>query len=408
MPSIFLSHSHVDKDFARQLARDLQASGVTVWIDEGALGIGDSLVTNIGRAIDAAEYLGVLLSANSVTSEWVSREVEIALNSEIDGRKIKVLPLLLDNCQLPAFLRGKVLADFRDPARYLHGLSKLLDSMGMEPAIATGTTTVIFDESFNQDKWDAQPLTSAGYSTIAQSVTQDYSVKTKSDGYLDSRSLPPQGILILPTPYGVLVDEEQYKEISKWIIRGGRLLFFGFYLMEAHHYSNLNNLARRLGLEFSHNLTMPKGRESYRDCIEQAYAYAKREFWIHTQLAGEPSAHPLLDGINTVALTSSCTIEPSVQPDLIASTSVSVAVLHARGHKSPEGRLDQLTDYVLDKHANSPVLCACKYGKGRVVALGTWKVFINEMVEDDNDNLKLFQNVIAWLADQPDQRELSA
>jgi hypothetical protein len=402
MPSTFLGHNHADKNFARQLAHDLKESGVTVWIDEAALGIGDSLVTNIGRTIDSAEYLGVLLSTNSVKSEWVLREVEIALNSEISGRKIKVLPLLLDNCQFPASLRGKVLADFRDPAMYQCEFSKLLNSIGVESAIASGTTTVMFDESFNQDHWFAQPLTSAGYSTIAQSIAKDYSVKKIKDGYSDSQSLPPNGILILPTPFGVLVDEEQYKEICKWINRGGRLLFFGFYLMETHHYSNLNNLARRLGLEFSHNLTMPKGRESFRECMDQAFAYAKREYWIHTQLIGKPSAHPLLDGINTVVLTSSCTIESSVQPDFIASTSVSVAVLLARGHKNPEGRLIQLTDYVLDKYANAPVLCACKYGNGRVVALGTWKVFINEMVEDDNDNMKLFHNVISWLAGQPE------
>lgn len=75
--------------------------------------------------------------------------------------------------------------------------------------------------------------------------------------------------------------------------------------------------------------------------------------------------------------------------------------MHARGYMNEEGRLYQLTDYVLDKHAKEPVLCAYRYGKGRVVGIGTWKIFVNELVEDDNDNLQLFRNVLHWLAAHP-------
>ncbi len=57
-------------------------------------------------------YLGVILSPSSVSSEWVQREVNMALREEIHGRRVKVLPLLYQSCKIPGFLTDKVYADF--------------------------------------------------------------------------------------------------------------------------------------------------------------------------------------------------------------------------------------------------------------------------------------------------------
>ncbi len=79
MPSIFLSHSHSDKEFARRLANDLKKKGVKVWIDEAELEIGDSLIEKISEGIDSMDYLAVLLSPDSVSSNWVRKEISIAV-----------------------------------------------------------------------------------------------------------------------------------------------------------------------------------------------------------------------------------------------------------------------------------------------------------------------------------------
>ena len=42
-PSVFMSHSHTDKPFARRLSADLGALGAHVWLDEAELKVGDSL-----------------------------------------------------------------------------------------------------------------------------------------------------------------------------------------------------------------------------------------------------------------------------------------------------------------------------------------------------------------------------
>ena len=115
---VFLSHNWKDKDVARKLAKDLGERGIGTWLDEAEIRLGDSLVEKIRHGIDTVEYLVVLLSEASVNSEWVKKEVDIAMNQEIEGKKVKVLPVLLDNCDLPGFLKGKLYADLTKKANY--------------------------------------------------------------------------------------------------------------------------------------------------------------------------------------------------------------------------------------------------------------------------------------------------
>jgi len=126
MSSIFLSHNYKDKEFVRRLANDLRAYGVKVWVDEAEILVGDSLIQKISEGIEEMEYLGVVLSPNSVDSNWVQREIEVATNKEINGRKVKVLPILYRNCKMPPFLEGKLYADFTLHPNYQSGLEGLL------------------------------------------------------------------------------------------------------------------------------------------------------------------------------------------------------------------------------------------------------------------------------------------
>jgi hypothetical protein len=128
---IFLSHSWNDKLFARRLATDLQDAGAVVWIDEAEIGLGDSLIEKIRQGIDQVDYVGVLLSSSSSGSGWVQKEVDIAMNQEIEGRRVKVLPLLLEAVNPPWFLKGKLFADFTDPSQYQKGLNLILQRLGL-------------------------------------------------------------------------------------------------------------------------------------------------------------------------------------------------------------------------------------------------------------------------------------
>lgn len=140
-PGIFLSHSHHDKPFVRRLAHDLLRSGARVWIDEAEMLVGDSLIEKIREGIDAMDYVGAVISRHSVASAWVRRELDVAMNQEIEGRRVKVLPLLLDDCALPGFLMGKLFADFRDPKSYGDALNQVRKRLSVGELLITKPST---------------------------------------------------------------------------------------------------------------------------------------------------------------------------------------------------------------------------------------------------------------------------
>ncbi|AEJ02602.1 TIR protein [Nitrosomonas sp. Is79A3] len=133
MSSIFLSHSHADKIFAKKLAADLRRAGHGVWIDEAEINIGDSLIEKIREGLDQVDFVAAILSSASISSPWVTRELDIASNREIDEKRIVVLPLMLEPVELPGFLKGKFYGDFTDLSWYEETLSLLLRKLN--PAI---------------------------------------------------------------------------------------------------------------------------------------------------------------------------------------------------------------------------------------------------------------------------------
>ena len=127
MSSIFLSHNSRDKRFVRRLGKLLSENGIKVWIDEAEIKVGDSLLRKISQGIKDMEFLGVVLTPNSISSNWVQKELEIATTMEIQDRKVKVIPILYKDCEIPVFLNDKVYADFRNRKMFQHSFMKLLD-----------------------------------------------------------------------------------------------------------------------------------------------------------------------------------------------------------------------------------------------------------------------------------------
>jgi hypothetical protein len=132
MTSIFLSHSSKDKFFVRELSDRLRSAGVNVWLDEAEIKIGDSLTTKIASAIETMQYFGVILSSNSISSEWVQKELQIAISRELEQKKVVILPILLEPVEIPSFLRDKLYADFTTPEKYEATFPKLLKSLGVD------------------------------------------------------------------------------------------------------------------------------------------------------------------------------------------------------------------------------------------------------------------------------------
>jgi len=113
---IFISYSHADTEFVEDLAKNLVAARHNVWIDRWELKVGDSLHQNIQKALNDASAILLILSRTSVESNWVRQELTAGLVRELEENRTLVLPCVIDDCEIPLFLRDKVRADFRaDP-----------------------------------------------------------------------------------------------------------------------------------------------------------------------------------------------------------------------------------------------------------------------------------------------------
>lgn len=126
---IFISHSSKDKQFANFLYADLIEHGYNPWLDERDIYAGQSIPREIQNALKASDYIAVVLSTNAVDSTWVEHEWATAFWDEMNSNKVKVIPLLLENCDIPPLLRTKKYADFR--ADYENGFDELLKSISI-------------------------------------------------------------------------------------------------------------------------------------------------------------------------------------------------------------------------------------------------------------------------------------
>jgi len=124
---VFISYSHADAAFANKLAAHLVKNNAHVWIDSWELNVGDSILAHVQKAIQESSALLIILSKVSVESAWVKKELNAALMRELDEKRVLVLPVLLEDCDVPMFLREKMYADFR--TSFDVGLSKLVDAL---------------------------------------------------------------------------------------------------------------------------------------------------------------------------------------------------------------------------------------------------------------------------------------
>jgi TIR domain/Pentapeptide repeats (8 copies) len=77
--SCFISYSTNDAEFAERLEADLQDNGVRCWFAPHHLPIGAKILDGIDAAIRQREKVLLILSENSIQSEWVEDEVTTTL-----------------------------------------------------------------------------------------------------------------------------------------------------------------------------------------------------------------------------------------------------------------------------------------------------------------------------------------
>ena len=116
---VFLSHASEDKPLVRQLYKRLLADGFDPWLDEIRLLPGQDLHFEIEQALQNSDSILVCFSARSTAKEgYIQREYKKAMNYQLEKPEgsIFVIPVRLDDCEIPFFLRELQCVDY--PAGY--------------------------------------------------------------------------------------------------------------------------------------------------------------------------------------------------------------------------------------------------------------------------------------------------
>jgi TIR domain len=89
-PRVFISHASAQRATAVALAEAMEATGVSTWISYRDIKPGEDWVDAIPVGVRSAEVVLVLVSPEAMSSDWVDRELMMAVRS-----KRKLLPVLL-------------------------------------------------------------------------------------------------------------------------------------------------------------------------------------------------------------------------------------------------------------------------------------------------------------------------
>lgn len=128
-PKIFISYAEKDKEIANTILDRLQQAGFEPWntpIESDSL---NSLKSAIRNRIDSSDYIIILISQAALDSAWVQYEMEQAVSKEWSQREIMVLPIKIEQCKLPSYLKKFQWLDLSENLE--NGLEKIIVQLEM-------------------------------------------------------------------------------------------------------------------------------------------------------------------------------------------------------------------------------------------------------------------------------------
>lgn len=105
---IFLSHSSRDKALVREV-KELLPRFLDDWLDEDKLCWGDSFPKQLKETIQSGiDFLLIFLDTHALNSNWVMQELDWAIQRERELNRTFVLPILLEDANLPDRLKDRL------------------------------------------------------------------------------------------------------------------------------------------------------------------------------------------------------------------------------------------------------------------------------------------------------------
>ena len=177
---IFISYSHNDKEIAQRISESLERENIDVIIDYKNLSPGDNVFDQIRYMYESSETVIVLLSKSLFQSEFARYEFPKFFFEEARKRKINIIPLLIERCQIPSdFLEFEIVNLTNS---FETGLKKVIQKLKIIPEISFDDFSPKKFEEFTYDLLKSygfknikreQRINDSGVDFIAESFAKD-------------------------------------------------------------------------------------------------------------------------------------------------------------------------------------------------------------------------------------------
>lgn len=140
MPTAFISYSWDSNDhkaWVRRLGEDLRARGVSVWLDQFDLRLGDDVTRFMERGVSESDYVLLVCTENfgqkanerrgGVGYEQAVVTSEILNAAPPRGRFVCILRQGTPSLALPTYMRSRLWLDCRDDASYVSALDQIAE-----------------------------------------------------------------------------------------------------------------------------------------------------------------------------------------------------------------------------------------------------------------------------------------
>ncbi|RMG71792.1 MAG: TIR domain-containing protein [Chloroflexi bacterium] len=186
-PTVFISYSHTDTDFAQQLIRDLNAAGHACWIDTSEIKGGDEWIMTIADGIINSYAFVPIVTLKALQSRWVQDEILWAKN-----KKKLIIPVILENVldetrffPLVSY-QGVTLFD----SDYATALSRLLSYL---PAPRLPDVEISPDEVDEIDNETPKPVTISQPRTVPRKLELAYLERLQLEELLNTEKYTAMG-----------------------------------------------------------------------------------------------------------------------------------------------------------------------------------------------------------------------
>jgi tetratricopeptide (TPR) repeat protein len=131
---VFISYSHKDEKWVtKTLLPRLKEAGLRVCIDFPNFKPGKAALHNMRDAVKHSQWTLLVMTPDWVTSEWTAYEGILAQMSDPAGVRQRVIPVLLQKCDIPEDISILTYVDFTRPDRDEDAWRMLLTAFGKPP-----------------------------------------------------------------------------------------------------------------------------------------------------------------------------------------------------------------------------------------------------------------------------------